>query len=71
MSGELDRMPPTKYQQLTGDTGNRFLTPGVPHPGYQSRPNTPIGIEEIAAAKKAKAKRKAKKKMRKQSRKKK
>lgn len=70
MSGQMDRMPPTKRQQLLGDTGQRFLTPGVPHPGYQSRPHTPFSVDEIVAAKKAKAKRKAKKKMRKQSRKK-
>lgn len=56
------------FEKLTGQTGNAFLTPGKPHPGYLSRTTDPIWPHEIAAAKKKKAKRKLEKKMRKQSR---
>lgn len=59
---------PTTFDRLTGNTGQLFLTPGKPHPGYLSRTSDPIWPHEIAAAKKKKAKRKTEKKMRKQSR---
>jgi len=67
LSGELDRFPPSKRQQLMGDTG--VMHSGVRLAGYDSSAPNPIWPHEIAAAKKKKALRKTKKKMRRQSRK--